>query len=120
MTPLARASFDSSGAEKRLCTLWQVGSLEGFGSFSRAEIAAMGGLVDYLDLTQRGRLPLLRPPVRGAGRLGADRRRHPAQSEITQALTGGREGSLLSASTAPSPPRARGCWNAASPPPRAT
>ena len=98
MTPLARASFDSSGAEKRLCALWQVGSLEGFGSFSRAEIAAMGGLVDYLDLTQRGRLPLLRPPVKelpgGSVQIDAATRRN---LEITQALSGGREGSLLSA-----------------------
>ncbi len=42
MTPLARASFDSTGAEKRLCALWQVSSLEGFGSFTRAEIAGDG------------------------------------------------------------------------------
>ncbi|SEC66725.1 DNA mismatch repair protein MutS [Rhodobacter sp. 24-YEA-8] len=98
MTPLARASFDSTGAEKRLCALWQVSSLEGFGSFTRAEIAAMGGLVDYLDLTQRGRLPLLRPPIKelpgGTMQIDASTRRN---LEITQALSGGREGSLLAA-----------------------
>ncbi|NPD17374.1 DNA mismatch repair protein MutS [Xinfangfangia sp. D13-10-4-6] len=98
LTPLARASFDSAGAEKRLCALWQVGSLEAFGAFSRVEIAAMGGLLDYLDLTQRGNLPLLRPPVKeipgGAMQIDASTRRN---LEITQALSGGREGSLLAA-----------------------
>ena len=98
LTPLARASFDSAGGQKRLEGLWSVGSLEGFGSFTRAEVSALGGLVDYLDLTQRGHLPLLRPPVReapgGAMQIDASTRRN---LEITSALTGGREGSLLAA-----------------------
>ncbi|MCE8421580.1 DNA mismatch repair protein MutS, partial [Rhodovulum sulfidophilum] len=55
-------------------------------------------LVDYLDLTQRGKLPLLRPPVRetvgGTVQIDAATRRN---LEITQALAGGRDGSLLSA-----------------------
>lgn len=58
----------------------------------------MGGLVDYLDLTQRGRLPLLRPPVKeapgGSVQINAATRRN---LEITASLQGGREGSLLSA-----------------------
>ncbi len=98
LTPLSRASFDSSGAERRLCTLFAVGSLDGFGAFDRAEIAAMGGLIDYLDLTQKGRLPLLRVPVReeagGLVQIDAATRRN---LEITHALSGGREGSLLAA-----------------------
>ena len=98
LTPLARTSFDSAGAEKRLCALFSVSSLEGFGTFDRAELAAMGGLVDYLDLTQRGRLPLLRPPVKeapgGSVQIDAATRRN---LEITASLQGGREGSLLSA-----------------------
>ena len=47
LTPLARSSFDSAGAERRLCALFGVESLEGFGSFGRAELSAMGALVDY-------------------------------------------------------------------------
>ena len=98
ITSLARSSFDSTSAEKRLCALFAVGTLDSFGSFTRAEIAAMGALVDYLDLTQRGKLPLLRPPLReiagGTVQIDASTRRN---LEITAALSGGREGSLLAA-----------------------
>mgnify|MGYP001794125686 CR=1 FL=1 len=58
----------------------------------------MGALVDYLDLTQRGKLPLLRAPVReasgGTVQIDAATRRN---LELTQALSGGKEGSLLDA-----------------------
>jgi DNA mismatch repair protein MutS len=98
ITELAKSGFDSSNGEKRLCDLFGVSSLEGFGSFSRAELAAMGALVDYLDLTQRGNLPLLRPPQQenpgGFVQIDAATRRN---LEITQALSGGREGSLIAA-----------------------
>ncbi|MCB6178005.1 DNA mismatch repair protein MutS [Rhodobacter sp. Har01] len=98
LTPLARASFDSAGAEHRLCALFGTTSLEGFGSFTRAEMSAMGALADYLDLTQRGRMPLLHPPVKeppgGAMQIDAATRRN---LELTAALGGGREGSLLAA-----------------------
>jgi DNA mismatch repair protein MutS len=98
ITRLARASFDSAGAERKLCALLKVTSLDGFGAFDRAEISAMGGLVDYLDLTQRGNLPLLRPPVKedpgGLMQIDASTRRN---LEITTTLSGGKEGSLLAA-----------------------
>ena len=98
LTPLSRGSFDSLGAEKRLCALYGVGSLQAFGSFGRAELSAMGALVDYLELTQRGKLPLLRAPVQesagSAMQIDAATRRN---LELTQALSGGREGSLLAA-----------------------
>ncbi len=98
VTALARGTFDSTSAEKRLCGLFEVASLEAFGAFDRAEISAMGALVEYLDLTQRGKLPLLRAPLREAAgglvQIDASTRRN---LEITQALSGGREGSLLAA-----------------------
>ncbi|MGL4308943.1 MAG: DNA mismatch repair protein MutS [Paracoccaceae bacterium] len=98
LTPLSRSSFDSTNAEKRLCDLFGVASLDAFGSFSRAEVSALGGIVEYLYLTQRGRLPLMRPPVREAARqamqIDASTRRN---LELTASLSGGRDGSLLSA-----------------------
>jgi len=97
VTALSRGSFDSTGAEARLCALWGVATLESFGGFGRAEISALGALVDYLDLTQRGQMPLLQPPQReragGAMQIDAATRRN---LEITVVMTGGRDGSLLS------------------------
>ena len=93
-----RASFDSVAGAKRLGALFGVASLDGFGSFAREEVSALGALADYLDLTQKGRMPLLRPPVResagSAMQIDAPTRRN---LELVQALGGGREGSLLGA-----------------------
>ena len=97
VTDLARASFDSTGAEARICTLFGVSSLDAFGSFTRAEVSAMGALIEYLDMTQKGNLPLLRKPVKETEartvQIDAATRRN---LELTHALTGGRAGSLLS------------------------
>ncbi|KAA8609986.1 DNA mismatch repair protein MutS [Salipiger aestuarii] len=96
-TVLGRASFDSSSAETRLCSLYQVQTLTAFGNFSRCELSAMGALVDYLDITQKGRLPLLRPPQSDAVsrllQIDAATRRN---LELTHSMSGGRAGSLLS------------------------
>ncbi|MBI1171119.1 DNA mismatch repair protein MutS [bacterium] len=98
MTALSRGSFDSASAEARVSGLYGVAGLASFGAFGRAEVSAMGALVDYLELTQRGKLPLLRAPVReasgGTVQIDAATRRN---LELTQALSGGREGSLLAA-----------------------
>ncbi|MEL7203955.1 MAG: DNA mismatch repair protein MutS [Pseudomonadota bacterium] len=98
LTPLSQASFDSQSGEKRLCSLYQVQSLDAFGAFSRAELSALGALIDYLDLTQKGQLPLLQPPVRESAsstvQIDAATRRN---LELTRALSGGRDGSLLAA-----------------------
>ncbi len=98
VTRLARSAFDSDAADRRLRSLFGVGSLDGFGTFGRAELAAMGALVGYLDVTQRGNLPLLQPPVRdsvgSAMQIDAATRRN---LEIAASLSGGREGSLVAA-----------------------
>ena len=98
LTPLAPGSFDSAGAEERVKALYSVGALDAFGTFSRAALAALGGIVAYLELTQKGQLPLLRPPVLeragGSMQIDAATRRN---LELTHALSGGREGSLLAA-----------------------
>jgi DNA mismatch repair protein MutS len=97
-TPLARASFDPALAETRMASAYKVGTIEGFGSFSRTEISALGAALDYLDLTQKGRLPFLKSPLRetpgGVMQIDAATRRN---LELTRNLSGGREGSLLTA-----------------------
>ncbi|MFQ1700277.1 DNA mismatch repair protein MutS [Loktanella agnita] len=96
LTSLGAAAFDSTAGMKRLCALYKVGSLDAFGSFSRAEIAAMAAVAEYLDITQKGNLPLLRPPVKesqsAAMQIDAATRR---SLELTHAMNGGRQGSLL-------------------------
>ncbi len=54
--------FDANNAEKRLLSMFDVATLDGFGDFSMAEIAAAGALIDYIDLTQKGQMPRLSPP----------------------------------------------------------
>ncbi|UWQ49633.1 DNA mismatch repair protein MutS [Leisingera caerulea] len=97
LTPLGKASFDSTAAEKRICTLFNVSALDGFGTFTRAEVSAMGALIDYLEITQKGKLPLLQPPQQEAQdrvvQIDAATRRN---LELTRSLSGGRAGSLLS------------------------
>ena len=96
LTALSSASFDSTAAEKRLTELFNINTLESFGQFSRAENSAMGAIVDWLDITQKGQLPLLRAPIResadGVMQIDAATRRN---LELTKSMTGGRDGSLL-------------------------
>ena len=96
LTPLPPARFDSENARRRLQALYGVGVLDGFGVFSRAELAAGGVLVDYVELTQKGRLPRLGIPRRLAEgavmEIDAATRRN---LELAETLGGERRGSLL-------------------------
>ena len=97
LTALGRAAFDSQNAEIRLKSLFSVASLESFGGFERAEISAMGALIEYLDITQKGQLPRLQRPNKEVRQrvmqIDAATRRN---LEITRSiLGGGRAGSLL-------------------------
>ena len=97
LTPLPAARFDSAAGERRLKALFKVAALDAFGSFGRAELCACGALVDYVELTQKGRLPRLAPPralARGSMMVidGATRR----NLELHVTLSGERTGSLLS------------------------
>src|SRR6056300_584618 len=62
VTRLAPSSFDSRSAEARLTDLFKVDCLEAFGQFERPDLSAMGAVVDYLDITQKGNLPRLQRP----------------------------------------------------------
>src|SRR5688572_21260659 len=50
LTPVAGAFFDSLAGERDLKERLGVTELGGFGSFSRAELAAIGALLKYVDL----------------------------------------------------------------------
>lgn len=94
--PAPREGFDSVSAEARLKRLFGVATLDGYGSFSRAELAAAGGLIAYLERAGQGALPFLQPPQR---RTVADHMLIDAASreslELSQTASGSRKGSLL-------------------------
>ncbi|WP_137680319.1 DNA mismatch repair protein MutS [Aurantiacibacter suaedae] len=92
------SDFASDKGEARLKALHQVATLDGFGQFSRAMLAAAGGLVAYLDHAGRGQLPLLLPPVaRPHGGYMAMDEATRTSLEILASQSGGREGSLIAA-----------------------
>ncbi len=96
LTPLPNARFESGTAQRRLASFYGVGALDGFGNFSRAEIAAAGALVDYVAQTQPGRAPHLEPPRRvtpgSVMQIDAATRRN---LELMTTASGERRGSLL-------------------------
>jgi DNA mismatch repair protein MutS len=96
ITPMPPASSSSGRAETNLKAQFGVSSLDGFGQFNRADLAAAGGIVAYLEDTQKGSLPRLRPPRQadsGAAMAidGATRR----NLELSRTMSGDRGGSLL-------------------------
>ncbi len=96
VTPLAREAGDGAAAERRVCEFYGVETLDGFGAFTRAEIAAAALALTYVKRTQFEARPALSPPTRRAR--GASLEIDPATRanlELTRTLSGAREGSLL-------------------------
>jgi DNA mismatch repair protein MutS len=97
VTPLPGVRFDSVSADRRLKSHFGVAALDAFGAFSKAEIAALGGLFEYIQLTQAGRAPHLRPPrredARGVMLIDAATR---TNLELAKTLSGEKRGSLVS------------------------
>ncbi len=65
-TPLAREAADGAAAERRVCEFYGVETLDGFGAFTRAEIAAAALALSYVKRTQFEARPALSPPTRRA------------------------------------------------------
>ena len=97
LTPQPDSRFDSENAAERLQKHYGVASLDGFGSFTRAEVSAAGAIIDYVALTQVGQLPRLErlsQVVAGSVmEIDAATRRN---LELSRTLTGEKSGSLLS------------------------
>lgn len=92
----AKSAFSSDAGSERLRAVHGVSTLDGFGDFSRAMLAAAGGLVAYLDHVGRGSLPLLLPPVLRSGASGMVMDEATRSSlEILESATSGRAGSLI-------------------------
>ena len=89
-------SFSSSRGEAQLKAMHGVATLDGFGQFTRAELAAAAGLLAYLDHAGKGTVPFLSPPAkRGSDAHMAIDAATRESLELTCAQGGGRKGSLL-------------------------
>ena len=96
VTPLARDGGEGAAAERRVCEFYGVETLDGFGAFTRAEIAAAALALAYVKRTQFEARPALSAPTRRAR--GTSLEIDPATRanlELTRTLSGARDGSLL-------------------------
>ncbi|HWU62853.1 MAG TPA: DNA mismatch repair protein MutS [Ensifer sp.] len=96
--PQPQVLFDSATAESRIARYFDVGTLDGFGTFTRAEIAAAAAAVAYVEKTQIDARPPLGRPEResSASTLFIDPATR-ANLELARTLSGSRDGSLLKA-----------------------
>ncbi|MEZ2130919.1 MULTISPECIES: DNA mismatch repair protein MutS [unclassified Sinorhizobium] len=96
--PQPAVLFDSATAETRIARYFGVSTLDGFGSFTRAELAAAAAAVAYVEKTQIFERPPLGKPEResAASTLFIDPATR-ANLELARTLSGDRNGSLLKA-----------------------
>jgi DNA mismatch repair protein MutS len=98
VTPLAPAFFDGATAEARLAEYFAVKTLDGFGAFSRAGLAAAAAALAYVEKTQIGERPPLSPPAaEAAGAAMLIDAATRGNLELAMTLAGERRGSLLAA-----------------------
>jgi DNA mismatch repair protein MutS len=97
-TPVPAAYFDSLAGEAKLKEQLKVAELGGFGGFTRPELAAIGAVLKYVELTQMGARPVLRAPKKSGSEstllIDAASR---ASLELTRATSCEKQGSLLAA-----------------------
>ena len=94
--PQPTSVFDSSRAAENLQRFFGVKTLDGFGQFSRAELAAANGALAYVEKTQIGERPALQRPVReDASQTVYIDAATRANLELVQTLSGEKSGSLL-------------------------
>ncbi|WP_459789022.1 DNA mismatch repair protein MutS [Alteriqipengyuania sp. 357] len=90
------SDFASERGRQRLQDLHAVSTLDAFGDFTRAMLAAAGGLLAYLDHAGRGATPFLLPPtINASDSAMAIDEASRASLEITATQSGQRQGSLL-------------------------
>ncbi len=96
VTPQPAVLFDSGSAEGRLARFFDVSTLDGFGTFSRSELAAAAAVIAYVEKTQLAERPPLGRPEREAA--GTTLFIDPATRnnlELLKTLSGDRRGGLL-------------------------
>ncbi len=98
VVPQPAVLFDSATAEGRIARYFDVGTLDGFGSFSRAELSAASAAIAYVEKTQIAERPPLGLPEResAASTLFIDPATR-ANLELVRTLSGEKSGTLLKA-----------------------
>ena len=66
LSPLPRGYFTKQRGERALKEAFEVGALDGLGDFEDGDLAVIGALLHYVNLTQMGERPALQPPKREA------------------------------------------------------
>ncbi len=95
-TRAGQGGFDSIGGERALKARFGLATLDGIGAPGRAELAAAGGLLAYLDSTQKGAAVLLDAPRRVARAAFMQIDSATRESlELIRSVRGGVGGSLL-------------------------
>jgi DNA mismatch repair protein MutS len=98
LTPLPDMYFTAAAGEDALKRELGVATLDAFGSFNRGELSAFAALLKYIEITQIGQKPVLRPPRRsGCASLLMIDAATRANLELVRSLGGKRQGSLLAA-----------------------
>ncbi|MHA6641177.1 DNA mismatch repair protein MutS [Mesorhizobium sp. A623] len=97
-SPQPPSLFDSASAPARIARFFEVATPDSFGTFSRAELSAVSGIIAYVEKTQKAERPPLSRPEREEQ--GASLFIDPATRanlELLRTLSGSREGSLFKA-----------------------
>ena len=98
VSPVPHAHFSSLSGEADLKAILKTATLDAFGNFSRGELAAIGALLKYVELTQIGARPLIRPPDRSeeTTAMGLDAATR-TNLELMKSTSGAKKGSLFNA-----------------------
>ncbi len=96
ITSQSASMFDTQNARKSLEQIFNVGTLDSFGDFSRAEISAAGALINYVLRTQKGKIPHISTPEKISSNCVMEIDAATRKSlELLRTLSGERKGSLL-------------------------
>lgn len=96
ITPLSTSSFHVVPAQKRLLSHYNVKTLDAYGTFSQAQVSALGAVLEYVSYTQKGCMPYIGIPkvliTKDYLHIDSSTRKN---LELSQTLSGERKGSLL-------------------------
>ena len=96
VTPTLANKLDSKKAEKLICMHYGVKSINSFGKFNGDEVLACWILLDYVSITQKGKLPSISFPrsIKSQSSMMIDASTRKSL-EINQNMSGGLKGSLI-------------------------